>query len=81
MQPGLMINAVSWRKITGAEPQREEDTIMKKNILGAAVLAAVLVSGALSACSGSPKETAAEDTSADSGGGRYNGSNCRDSGC
>ena len=37
---------------------------MKKNILGAAVLAAVLVSGALSACSGSPKETAAADTTA-----------------
>ena len=37
---------------------------MKKNILGAAVLAAVLVSGALSACSGSPKETTAADTTA-----------------
>ena len=37
---------------------------MKKNILGTAVLAAVLVSGALSACSGSPKETAAADTTA-----------------
>ena len=49
-------------KITGAEPQSEEDTIMKKNILGAAVLAAILASGALSACSGSPKETTAAAT-------------------
>lgn len=42
---------------------------MKKNILGAAVLAAILASGALSACSGSPKETtaaAAETQAADS---------------
>ena len=35
---------------------------MKKNILGAAVLAAILASGALSACSGSPKETTAAAT-------------------
>ena len=35
---------------------------MKKNILGAAVLAAILASGALSACSGSPKETTAAVT-------------------
>lgn len=35
---------------------------MKKNILGAAVLAAILASGALSACSGSPKETRAAAT-------------------
>ena len=40
---------------------------MKKNMLGAAVLAAVLVSGALSACSGSPKETTAADTTAAAG--------------
>ena len=37
---------------------------MKKNILGAAVLAAILASGALSACSGSPKETTAAETTA-----------------
>lgn len=35
---------------------------MKKNILGAAVLAAILASGALSACSGSPEETTAAAT-------------------
>lgn len=37
---------------------------MKKNILGVAVLAAVLASGALSACSASPKETTAAATGA-----------------
>lgn len=38
---------------------------MKKNILGAAVLAAALAAGALTACSGSPKETTAAGTAAE----------------